>query len=115
MENTDCLAGIALCGHGAAMATLFSAVEKLFRYGDDCTRLRKGAEATAARTAPWIRRHARSPLLEHSLTGAPATRRRPLIYVYDMDTLFTSKMLQWRHVKEACLSRFYARCAHSPA
>ena len=61
----------------------------------------------------------RSPTLEHDRACDPATRLRPLIYVYDMDTLFTSKMLQWRHIKEACTSRFYSRCelytsSHAP-
>jgi len=61
---------------------------------------------------PWQARHARSPVLQHSLVGTPPVRARPLIYVYDMDTLFTSKMLQWRHVKEACVSRHYDRYVH---
>lgn len=60
---------------------------------------------------PWQARHARSAVLQQGLSRQPTVRARPLIYVYDMDTLFTSKMLQWRHVKNACTARYYAKCA----
>ena len=81
------------------------------RYGSDCARLREGASQSPARDDAWTSRHVRSPVLHHDRAGGPSTRLRPLIYVYDMDTLFTSKMLQWRHIKDACVSRYYSRCA----
>ena len=81
------------------------------RYGEDCTRLQKDAVATATVAAPWVQQHTRSLAMQHDLRGQPKTRLRPLIYVYDMDSLFTSKQLQWRHIKDACVSRFYSQCA----
>jgi hypothetical protein len=84
---------------------------RLCRYGADCSRLALLARTSPARSAPWLQRHARSPVLDHAVTGKPKTRLRPLIYVYDIDTLYTSKLLQWRHIKHACVARFYSKCA----
>ena len=46
-------------------------------------------------TTPWLSREVHEP--RAALEPPPsATRRRPLIYVYDMEPLYNAKMLQYR-------------------
>ncbi|MEW5317214.1 MAG: hypothetical protein WDW38_008534 [Sanguina aurantia] len=66
-------------------------------YGHDCARPRASVKPKPSRilTQPWLATAVIVP--PASLDPPPATlRKRPLIYVYDLEPLFQSKMLQMR-------------------
>ncbi len=46
---------------------------------------------------PWLRDAAEEPLAARDPPPAP-TRLRPLIYIYDLDPLYNSRLLQYRRV-----------------
>lgn len=50
---------------------------------------------------PWIQGLVHTP----AVTGT--NRSRPLIYVYDLDPLYNSRMIQYRHVGEDCVPRLF--------
>eukprot|EP00198_Chlamydomonas_reinhardtii_P007427 XP_001696764.1 exostosin-like glycosyltransferase [Chlamydomonas reinhardtii] len=81
-------------------------------YGMDCSRQRASAKT---REKGYHEPGGARPYLEHIVVDPPAakdpppspTRRRPLIYVYDTDPLFNSKMMQYRIAKSSCVYRLF--------
>ncbi|GFR52399.1 hypothetical protein Agub_g14911 [Astrephomene gubernaculifera] len=76
-------------------------------YGLDCSRKQAGAELEEGRLGePWLQEVVVVPPASLPTPPTP-TRPRPLIYVYDMPTEYTSKMLQYRLGVDSCLWRRY--------
>ncbi|KAG2494841.1 hypothetical protein HYH03_007081 [Edaphochlamys debaryana] len=66
-------------------------------YGHDCSRRKAGLPLLPSRipTTPWLASVVREP--PAALEPPPrATRRRPLVYVYDLEPLFQAKILQYK-------------------
>jgi hypothetical protein len=62
--------------------------------------------AAHIRHRPWLQ--ATSAVPPASLVPPPAaTRKRPLIYIYDLPPEFNTRMLQYRVKREACIYRSY--------
>ncbi|KAG2494840.1 hypothetical protein HYH03_007080 [Edaphochlamys debaryana] len=75
-------------------------------YGHDCSRRKAGLPLLPSRipTTPWLASVVREP--PAALEPPPrATRRRPLVYVYDLEPLFQAKILQYRVGTTACVHR----------
>ena len=51
---------------------------------------------------PWIAAHAQPPA---STIKAASTRLRPLIYIYDLPSIYNTRLLQYRVVKVGALLR----------
>ncbi|KAG2431439.1 hypothetical protein HXX76_009454 [Chlamydomonas incerta] len=80
-------------------------------YGMDCARRRaSSAPIPKAAIEEVIPKHhqnvATFPVAARDPPPAP-TRRRPLIYMYDLDPLFNTRMLQYRLVRTSCLHRMF--------
>ncbi|KAG2444184.1 hypothetical protein HYH02_009122 [Chlamydomonas schloesseri] len=96
----------ACSGHGACNVGFCICDEGY--YGHDCARRKAGLPLLPSRipTTPWLASVVREP--PAALEPPPsATRRRPLIYVYDLEPLYNAKMLQYRHASAWCTHRFY--------
>ncbi|PNH05410.1 hypothetical protein TSOC_008334 [Tetrabaena socialis] len=67
-------------------------------YGHDCARRRAGLPLlpSAIPTTPWLASVLREPPAAREPPPA-ATRRRPLIYVYDLEPLYQAKLMQYRY------------------
>ncbi|KAG2494839.1 hypothetical protein HYH03_007079 [Edaphochlamys debaryana] len=75
-------------------------------YGHDCSRRKAGLPLLPSRipTTPWLASVVREP--PAALEPPPrATRRRPLVYVYDLEPLFQARLLQYRVGTTTCLHR----------
>ncbi|EFJ41258.1 hypothetical protein VOLCADRAFT_119761, partial [Volvox carteri f. nagariensis] len=75
-------------------------------YGHDCARRRAGLPLlpSAVPTTPWLASVIREP--PAAMEPPPhATRKRPLIYVYDLEPLYQSKILQYRISPPWCVHR----------
>jgi hypothetical protein len=95
----------------AQMPTSFSRTVFLSRrcdegyYGQDCARRRAGLPLQPSRLIerPWITAVIREPPAAMEPPPA-ATRKRPLIYVYDLEPLFQSKLLQVSLARAPCMT-----------
>ncbi|KXZ45350.1 hypothetical protein GPECTOR_55g256 [Gonium pectorale] len=81
-------------------------------YGMDCSRQRASAkEKTTGDHEPGGSKPHLTPIVVDppaAMDRPPhATRRRPLIYVYDTDPLFNTKMMQYRIARTACAYRLF--------
>ncbi|KAG2501892.1 hypothetical protein HYH03_000390 [Edaphochlamys debaryana] len=75
-------------------------------YGMDCSRKKAGSPMEPGlheTSRPWLKSVMEIP--PAALEAPPPTRRKPLIYVYDMPAAYTSRMLQYRIVTDACVWR----------
>ncbi|PSC76549.1 exostosin-like glycosyltransferase [Micractinium conductrix] len=54
---------------------------------------------------PWIQDFMHTPAAQDFLPGA--TRKRPLIYVYDLPSDYSTLMLQYRHGVDSCVPRYF--------
>ncbi|KAG2481857.1 hypothetical protein HYH03_019181 [Edaphochlamys debaryana] len=75
-------------------------------YGHDCSRRKAGLPLLPSRipTTPWLASVVREP--PAALEPPPrATRRRPLVYVYDLEPLFQARLLQYRISPPWCVHR----------
>ncbi|KAG2444185.1 hypothetical protein HYH02_009123 [Chlamydomonas schloesseri] len=75
-------------------------------YGHDCARRKAGLPLLPSRipTTPWLASVVREP--PAALEPPPsATRRRPLIYVYDLEPLYQARILQYRVSPPWCVFR----------
>lgn len=79
-------------------------------YGTDCSRKAAGAEVEASDLdngrKPWLKRPSAVPAEAREVPALP-TRKRPLIYVYDVPPPYTTRMLQYRLVRKACVWRHF--------
>ncbi|GLI69226.1 hypothetical protein VaNZ11_013715 [Volvox africanus] len=81
-------------------------------YGMDCSRQRASAKE---RTTGYHEPGGGRTYLQKVVIDPPAaqdppphpTRRRPLIYIYDTDPIFNSKMMQYRIARTACVYRLF--------
>ncbi|PNH07497.1 putative glucuronosyltransferase, partial [Tetrabaena socialis] len=75
-------------------------------YGHDCARRRAGLPLLPSTipTTPWLAELLREPPAAQEPPPAP-TRRRPLIYVYDLEPLYQAKILQYRVSPPWCVHR----------
>ncbi|MEW5305094.1 MAG: hypothetical protein WDW36_007657 [Sanguina aurantia] len=89
-----CIAGFCMCHAGW--------------YGTDCTRKRAGSEMEEGdfESKPWLKETVGIPPAAAAVPAAP-TRKRPLIYIYDMPPEFTTRMHQYRISGNACVYRRY--------
>lgn len=81
------------------------------RYGTDCSRKRAGlpinqAELDGSSLPPAIRPLVRMPPAALDPPPRP-TRKRPLIYIYDMPANWTTLFLQYRGTKAPCTWRTF--------
>ncbi|GFR40870.1 hypothetical protein Agub_g1521 [Astrephomene gubernaculifera] len=77
-------------------------------YGHDCARRKAGLPLlpNTLSQRPWVAEQVREP--PAALEPPPkATRKRPLIYVYDLEPLYQSKLLQYRLASAWCTHRYY--------
>ncbi|EFJ48528.1 acetylglucosaminyltransferase, partial [Volvox carteri f. nagariensis] len=80
-------------------------------YGMDCSRLR----ASAKEVTKGDHEGGSKSYLQGIVVNPPAaqdpppvpTRRRPLIYVYDTDPIFNTKMIQYRLARTSCVYRLF--------
>ncbi|GLI69587.1 hypothetical protein VaNZ11_014246 [Volvox africanus] len=75
-------------------------------YGHDCARRRAGMplQPSMISSTPWLASVIREP--PAAVEPPPhATRKRPLIYVYDLEPLYQSKILQYRVSPPWCVHR----------
>ncbi|GFR40871.1 hypothetical protein Agub_g1522 [Astrephomene gubernaculifera] len=75
-------------------------------YGHDCARRKAGLplQPSTLPTKPWLASVLHEP--PAALEPPPkATRKRPLIYVYDLEPLYQSKLLQYRVSPTWCVFR----------
>ncbi|GFR42914.1 hypothetical protein Agub_g3913, partial [Astrephomene gubernaculifera] len=97
-------------GHGECMTGFCRCHEGW--YGIDCSRQRASAKE---KTKGFHESGGGRPHLQGLVVDPPAaqdppphpTRRRPLIYVYDTDPLFNTKMLQYRVARTSCVYRLF--------
>ncbi|KAG2491270.1 hypothetical protein HYH03_010277 [Edaphochlamys debaryana] len=81
-------------------------------YGYDCSRQRKSAPKPES---PPMHESGERPWLASATITPPAaadpppqsTRRRPLIYVYDTDPVYNTRLIQYRLTKLACVYRTF--------
>ncbi len=69
-------------------------------YGTDCSLAAAGVDLKAAPPSrlamqPWLRDVVVEPAAAQDPPPAP-TRLRPLVYIYDLEPLYNSKLLQYR-------------------
>ncbi|KAG2501891.1 hypothetical protein HYH03_000389 [Edaphochlamys debaryana] len=83
-------------------------------YGSDCSRKKAGSpmEPGVQATRPWIERLVTIPPAAMETPPKP-TRPRPLIYVYDVPADYTTRMLQYRLIGQACLYRRFHEGNHT--
>jgi hypothetical protein len=77
-------------------------------YGHDCSRKRAGEPLEPSRIAsvPWLK----NTVVEAAAALDPppqAKRKRPLIYIYDLDPLYNQRLLQYRIPSSWCVHRRY--------
>ncbi|KAL4438037.1 hypothetical protein ABPG77_004258 [Micractinium sp. CCAP 211/92] len=89
----ECLNGFCKCHKG--------------HWGHDCAYRYPGTEWTPGlvKERPWIAEHVAAPAAEDPKPGD--TRKRPLIYVYELPAIFNSKLLQYRPDKGCCTHRLF--------
>ncbi|KAG2450529.1 hypothetical protein HYH02_005030 [Chlamydomonas schloesseri] len=77
-------------------------------YGHDCARRKAGLplQPSDIGQRPWLSSHVREPPAALEPPPQP-TRKRPLIYVYDLDPLYNARLLQYRIVQTWCTHRHY--------
>ncbi|KAG2501893.1 hypothetical protein HYH03_000391 [Edaphochlamys debaryana] len=83
-------------------------------YGADCSRKKAGSPMEPGMQEadrPWLNQVMQIP--PAALESPPPTRRRPLIYVYDVPPAFTTRMLQYALVSTACKWRVWGGRNHS--
>ncbi|KXZ53464.1 hypothetical protein GPECTOR_7g914 [Gonium pectorale] len=77
-------------------------------YGHDCARRKAGMVLLPSYIPerPWVAKEVREPPAALEPPPAPS-RKRPLIYVYDLEPLYQSKLLQYRIAPAWCTHRYY--------
>lgn len=77
-------------------------------FGHDCSRQIASAPQNTdsdLEKKPWLKNVAVSPVPSAVPPVNNTMRKRPLIYVYDLDTLYSQKMLQYRIASSWCVHR----------
>ncbi|KAL4419203.1 hypothetical protein ABPG77_000597 [Micractinium sp. CCAP 211/92] len=77
-------------------------------FGHDCAYRTNTTEWTPGMEdgeRPWLKPHVRTPASKDPEPGA--TRKRPLIYIYELPPMYNSNMLQYRVAKDDCVYRTF--------
>ncbi|KAI3425325.1 hypothetical protein D9Q98_009089 [Chlorella vulgaris] len=77
-------------------------------HGIDCAHRSATADASAPgreASRPWIAEHVHTPAAQDY--PPQATRKHPLIYVYDLPSDYSTLMLQYRYWGQDCVSRWF--------
>lgn len=78
-------------------------------FGQDCAFRLPGVKWNAGLAEdparPWLADHIRTPAAEDPLPGS--TRKRPLIYIYELPPLYNQLLLQYRNGRNACAHRLF--------
>mmetsp|Transcript_19563 Transcript_19563/g.42445 ORF Transcript_19563/g.42445 Transcript_19563/m.42445 type:complete len:788 (+) Transcript_19563:181-2544(+) len=79
-------------------------------YGTDCSRKKAGGQLEPSRIPQhkWLDYNVREPPAALDPPPKPA-RKRPLIYVYDLEPLYSQKLLQYRIPSSWCVHRRFER------
>ncbi|GLI69588.1 hypothetical protein VaNZ11_014247 [Volvox africanus] len=79
-------------------------------YGHDCARRKAGLPLLPSRLGdiPWVANQVHEPPAAMEPVPKPM-RKRPLIYVYDLEPMYQSKLLQYRLASAWCTHRYYIR------
>ncbi|KAG2431441.1 hypothetical protein HXX76_009456 [Chlamydomonas incerta] len=77
-------------------------------YGHDCARRKAGMPLLSSTipTTPWLASVLREPPAAQEPPPAP-TRKRPLIYVYDLEPFYQARVLQYRVSPPWCVHRHH--------
>lgn len=94
-------------GHGECLSGFCKCHDGWF--GSDCANRRAGVPWTPGMEdgeRPWLKPHVHTPAARDPTPGE--TRKRPLIYVYDLPAIYNSIFLQYREDKGQCTHRLFA-------